>query len=274
MLIETLSITHDIDSHFSLPLLSDMMGTHEVEELDEMGRYLANGFSLKKSTITKYRTRLAAMEEMLNRPPPYSTKDVSRYLTYLYLNKSGQSSGDTVRQALDWWHQTNNQMPPCNPSIKRLCDAMHRELPNIGNPPRRALELEEKILLIKTAISRIREPGDHWERNATILALDFTTGLRIKDILRIKFEHLTFTYHPLRLKIWITLDGKKDHFSVGKSSIEYTRIAEDPYDGVMKLWEYTQKSDNPSGTVYVFKSTRSNDHITYDSMSREILLVS
>ena len=54
-------------------------------------------------------------------------------------------------------------------------------------------------------------------------------------------------------------------------SIEYTRVAEDPYDGVMKLWEYTQKSDNPSGNVYVFKSTRSNDHITYDSM-REILL--
>ena len=48
---------------------------------------------------------------------------------------------------------------------------MHRELPNIGNPPRRALELEENNLLIQTAVSRIREPGDHWERNATILAL-------------------------------------------------------------------------------------------------------
>ena len=42
--------THDIDSHFSIPLLSDMMGTHEVEELDEVGRYLANEFSLKKAT--------------------------------------------------------------------------------------------------------------------------------------------------------------------------------------------------------------------------------
>ena len=70
---------------------------------------------------------------------------------------------------------------------------MHRELPNIGNPPRRALELEEKNLLIQTAsVSRIREPGDHWERNATILALDFTTGLRIQDILRIKFEHPSY----------------------------------------------------------------------------------
>ena len=34
--------THDIDSHFSLPLLSEMMGTHEVEELDKVGRYLTH----------------------------------------------------------------------------------------------------------------------------------------------------------------------------------------------------------------------------------------
>ena len=55
-------------------------------------------------------------------------------------------------------------------------------------------------------------------------------------------------------------------------SIEYTRVAEDPYDGVMKLWEFTQNSNNLSENTYIFKSTRSNaDHITYDSM-REILL--
>ena len=79
-------------------------------------------------------------------------------------------------------------------------------------------------------------------------------------------------FQPKNGPFYHITDGKKDHFSVGKSSIEYTRIAEDPYDGVMKLWEYTQKSDNPSGNVYVFKSTRSNDHITYDSM-REILKI-
>ena len=248
-----------------------MMGTYEVGKLDEVGQYLANEFSLKKATITKYRTKLAAMEEMLKRPPPYSTKDVSRYLTHLYLNKSGKSSGDTVRQALDWWHQTNNQTPPCNASTKRLCDAMHRELPNSGNPPRRPLEPEEKNLLIRLAISRIREPGDHWDRNATILALDFATGLRIQDLLRIRFEHLTFAYHPLRLKIWIT-DGKKDLFSVGKMSIEYTRVVEDPYDGILKLWEFTQNSNYLSENTYIFKSTRSNaHHITYDYM-RDILL--
>ena len=156
-----------------------------------MGRYLANGFSLKKSTIANYRTKLAAVEAMLNRLPPYSTEDVSRYLTYLYLNKSGKSSGDKVRQALDWWHQTNNQPPPCNPS--RPGQTSMPVMPCIENYQTLVTLLDERWRLrrktysfILPGTSRSKEPGDHWERNAVILALDFTTGLRIHDVLRIK----------------------------------------------------------------------------------------
>ena len=83
-----------------------------------------------------------------------------------------------------------------------------------------------------------------------------------KELKSFSYAFFLSFFYPLRLKIWITLDGKKDHFSVGKSSIEYTRIAEDPYDGVMKLWEYTQKSDRIHQELYYMFSNQPEVMIT------------
>ena len=158
-----------------------------------------------------------AMEKALLKPPPYTPLEVRRYLTQLYLNKAGRSTANKVRIALDWWHQVNDYPPPCNPSVTRLCDAMLRELPKIGNPARRPFEDLETKTLLDLGSSRIIRPGDHWDRNTTILAIALATALRIQDVLRLRYIDLTWQYQPLRLTMWLT-DGKKDRFSEGKLS--------------------------------------------------------
>ena len=121
---------------------------------------------------------------------------------------------------LVWWSEVYNQQSPCNPSITRLCDSMHRELPIKGNPARRALTSVEQEKMTFLADGKIKTPGDVWHRNVTLLCLDLTTALRIGDVLRLKHNDLTWCHNPLRLKIWLA-DGKKDKWSSGSWSNEY-----------------------------------------------------
>ena len=172
--------------------------------LDRTAAQLSNEYSLKSGTVEDYQAMMRAMEKTLLKPPPYTTLEVRRYLTQLYLNKAGRTTPNKVRVALDWWHQVNDCPPPCNPSsVTRLCNAMLRELPKIGNPARRHLDDPETKTLLDLASLRIIRPGDHWDRNATILAMALTTALRIKDVLKLRYSNLTWQYQPLRLTMWL-----------------------------------------------------------------------
>ena len=233
--------------------------------LDQTAAQLSNEYSLKVGTIKDYQGILRTMETALLKPPPYTPLEVRRYLTQLYLNKAGRTTPNKVRLALVWWHQVNDCPPPCNSSVTRLCDAMQRKLPNTGNPARRPLDDPETKTLLNLASSRIMRPGDHWDRNVTILALALTTALRIKDILRLRYSNLIWKYLPLRLTMWIT-DGKKDRMSVGKFSAEFTQDANNTSDGIVKLWYLTQVNKDKPITDYIFKSTTHDTHISYESM--------
>ena len=217
--------------------------------------------SLKPNTIKEHEKKLKAMKIYLSLDPPYTTNQVKRYLAHLYLQSVGQSTADKVRQALDWWHEIHNIPSPCNRSIIRLCNALHRELPKQGNVARRPLEQIEGNHLLTICDSRKKCPGDNWDRNSTILALDLDTGRRINDILCLRHSDLKWQYHPLRLTLWIR-DEKKDKFSNGQWSIEYQRGIN---DGILRLWQFTQLHTE-SQNDFVFKSSVSNNHISYDSM--------
>ena len=172
--------------------------------LDRTATQLSNDHSLKSGSIEDYQGMMRVMEKTLFKPPPYTPLEVRRYLTQLYLNKAGRTTPNKVRVALDWWHQVNDCPPPCNPSsVTRLCNAMLRELPKIGNPARRHLDDPETKTLLDLASLRIIRPGDHWDRNATILAMALTTALRIKDVLKLRYSNLTWQYQPLRLTMWL-----------------------------------------------------------------------
>ena len=217
--------------------------------------------SLKPNTIGEHGKKIKAMSLYLSMAPPYSTEQVRRYLAHLYLQSVGQSTADKVRQALDWWHEIHDIPSPCNKSIVRLCNALHRELPKQGNVARRPLEQIEGKHLLTICDSRRKCPGDNWHRNSTILALDLDTGRRIKDILCLRHSDLKWEYHPLRLTLWIC-DEKKDKFSNGQWSIEYPRGAN---DGILRLWQFTQLHTD-SQNDFIFKSSTNNHHISYDSM--------
>jgi integrase len=238
--------------------------------LDRTAAQLSNEYSLKVGTIKDYQGIMRAMEKTLSKPPPYTPLEVRRYLTQLYLKKAGRTTPNKVRVALDWWHQVNDCPPPCNPSVTRLCDSMLRELPKIGNPARRPLDDPETKTLLDLASSRIIRPGDHWDRNVTVLALALTTALRIQDMLRLRYSDLAWKYQPLRLTMWLT-DSKKDRLSEGKFSAEFTQDINNNSDGIGKLWYFTQINKDKPTTDYIFKSTMYDTHISYDSM-RSVLI--
>ena len=77
------------------------------------------------------------------------------------------------------------------------------------------------------------------DRNTTILAIALATALRIQDVLRLRYIDLTWQYQPLRLTMWLT-DGKKDRLSEGKLSTVFTQDIDNKYDGIIKLWNFTQ----------------------------------
>ena len=204
------------------------------------------------------------MSTTLGATPPYNTDQMRRYLAQLYLAKVGKTTADHARNAVDWWHEVHNIPSPCNESIVRLCDAMHRDLPKQGNKARRALTTKEGAQLLTLSDARIKSSGDHWHRNSTILALDLCTGLRISDILSLRHGDLKWFSNPLQVTIWIA-DGKKDTFSDGAQSILYIADNKDPNDGICRLWDFTRRLKGiPS--EFIFKSFNKESHISYDSM--------
>ena len=207
---------------------------------------------------------IVTMTAALGEAPPYSIDQVRRYLTSLYINKAGSTTGDKIRRALNWWHEVANCPTPCNESITRLCDAMHRELPTRGAVARRPLTREEGLQVISLSESLADRKGDNWHRNTCILALDITTGLRINDILQLRHSDLKWSHGPLRLSLWL-VDGKKDRFSEGAWSIEYIAALHSYTDGITRLWEFTQSFTGPP-SEYLFKSSATNSYVTYDSM--------
>ena len=204
------------------------------------------------------------MSTTLGATPPYNTDQMRRYLAQLYLAKVGKTTADHVRNAVDWWHEVHNAPSPCNGSIVRLCDAMHRVLPKQGNKARRPLTTKEGAQLLTLSDARIKSSGDHWHRNSTILALDLCTGLRISDILSLRHGDLKWFSNPLQVSMWIA-DGKKDTFSDGAQSIRYIADLKDPNDGIYRLWHFTRRLKGiPSD--FIFKSFNKESHISYDSM--------
>ena len=65
--------------------------------------------------------------------------------------------------------------------------------------------------------------------------------------------------------MWLA-DGKKDRMSKGKLSTEFTQDTNNTYDGIVKLWYFTQVNKDKPQTDYIFKSTTHDTHISYDSM--------
>ena len=60
------------------------------------------------------------------------------------------------------------------------------------------------------------------------------------------------------------MELKKDHFSDGAWSIEYIADLHDYTDGITRLWEFAQSHTVPPNE-YLFKSSATNSHVTYDS---------
>ena len=144
-------------------------------ELDHIAQQLSLEKSLKCNTISGYQKSITLMRCYTGFFPAIQHRPLQmrRYLAQLYyLTKT---TADSTINAVDWWHEVHNIPSPCNESIVRLRDAMHRDLPKQGNKPRRALITKEGVLLLTLSDARITSSGDHWPRNSTILALDLCT---------------------------------------------------------------------------------------------------
>ena len=131
----------------------------------------------------------------------------------------------------------------------RLCDAMHRDLPNIGNPARRPFTAIETEAIIRLCQTKSKFPGDVWDRNGTLFAMDLSTALRIEDLLNLKHEHLRWQSHPTRLSVYIT-DGKTDKFSVGKWTTEFAQFSTNMEDGLHRLRMFVTNSKNTTGFIF------------------------
>ena len=133
-------------------------------ELISKSYQLAARSSIKTSTIQGYQGRLSTMSVYWLQPTPslyiQAPDEVRAYLYSLYESEAGKNAGDQVRRALVWWSEVYNQPSPCNPSITRLCDSMHRKLPIKGNPARRALTSAEQEKMISLADGKIKTFGD------------------------------------------------------------------------------------------------------------------
>ena len=124
---------------------SEEVQIHDDDDEDDEDNVINDAGVCTGGTDGGVRRKVEIEEEILYTPvslgatPPYSTDQMRRYLAQLYLAKVGKTTADHVRNAVDWWHEVHNTPSPCNESIVRLCDAMHRDLPKQGNKARRPL---------------------------------------------------------------------------------------------------------------------------------------
>ena len=208
----------------------------------------------------------------LGHQPPFTDREVICLLKSLHEEKVGQTTADNYRLAISWWHQISGHPDPCGKQTARLCDAIHRDLPNTGNPARRPFTSEEAEAILRLCRSKSMVPGDVWDRNGTIFALDLSTALRIEDLLGLRHEHLRWQEYPTRLSVYIT-DGKTDKFSVGKWTTDFMQSPHNINDGLRRLKMFVASSRNTTG--FIFRSQGEehdpNSHVSYDTMRRTLL---
>lgn len=228
--------------------------------------------SLKEATGKRYRAKVKEAAIRIGHQPPFTDMEVIVLLKSLHEDAVGQTTADQYRLAISWWHQISGHHDPCGKQTARLCDAMHRDLPNIGNPARRPFTAIETEAIIRLCQTKSKFPGDVWDRNGTLFAMDLSTALRIEDLLNLKHEHLRWQSHPTRLSVYIT-DGKTDKFSVGKWTTEFAQFSTNMDDGLHRLRMFVTNSKNTTG--FIFRSQgeehNPNSHVTYDTMRRTLL---
>ena len=228
--------------------------------------------SLKEATGKRYRAKVKEAAIRIGHQPPFNDMEVIVLLKSLHEDAVGQTTADQYRLAISWWHQISGHHDPCGKQTARLCDAMHRDLPNIGNPARRPFTAIETEAIIRLCQTKSKFPGDVWDRNGTLFAMDLSTALRIEDLLNLKHEHLRWQSHPTRLSVYIT-DGKTDKFSVGKWTTEFAQFSTNMDDGLHRLRMFVTNSKNTTG--FIFRSQgeehNPNSHVTYDTMRRTLL---
>ena len=98
-------------------------------------------------------------------------------------------------------------------------------------------------------------PGDVWDRNGTLFALDLSTALRIEDLLSLKYEHLRWQEYPTRLSVYIT-DGKTDKFSVGKWTTDFVQSPHNMNDGLASSTKDVCSQYRECNRIHLQKSRR------------------
>ena len=247
--------------------------------IDEEKRYqaaieLMKGKSLKEDTGRRYKIKIKDATSRIGHQPPFNNREVINLLKSLHEEKVGQTTADVYRVAISWWHQISGYPDPCDKQTARLCDAIHRDLPNKGNPARRPFSTQEADKIIQYCRDHSKTPGDVWDRNGTLIALDLSTALRIDDMLSLKYEDLRWQQNPIRLSVWIA-DGKTDKFSVGKWTTEFLQYSTEFNDGLHRLREFVTRTKEATG--YIFRSQGQEhdpaSHVTYDTMRKTLLRI-
>ena len=91
--------------------------------------------SLKEATGKRYRAKVKEAAIRIGHQPPFNDMEVIVLLKSLHEDAVGQTTADQYRLAISWWHQISGHHDPCGKQTARLCDAMHRDLPNIARQP-------------------------------------------------------------------------------------------------------------------------------------------
>ena len=228
--------------------------------------------SLKEDTGKKYLSKVNEASIKIGHAPPFNTQEIIIFLKLLHELQVGKTTADAYRVAISWWHQISGYPDPCVTQVVRLCNAIHRDLPSIGNPARRPLTTLEADNIIQYCKNKSKAPGDVWDRNGTLVALDISTALRIDDLLNLKYEHLHWQENPPRLSVFIT-DGKTDTFSVGKWTTDFLQYSTGMNDGLHRLREFIKPSKETAGFIFRSQGHEGDptSHVTYDTMRRTLL---
>jgi integrase len=228
--------------------------------------------SVKEDTGKKYLAKVAEASSQIGHIPPFNTQEIVVFLKTLHERQVGRTTSDSYRQAISWYHQISGYTDPCGTQIVRLCTAIHRDLPSKGNPPRRPFTKLETDNLIRYGQLKSKAPGDIWDRNGTMVALDISTALRIDDMLNLKHEDLHWQDNPSRLSVFIS-DGKTDTFSVGKWTTDFLQYSNNMNDGVYRLREFVKSSRESTGFIFRSQGQEGDpiSHVTYDTMRRTLI---
>lgn len=196
---------------------------YTLAELDGWTEMLLKEKSLKADSIKTHQQELKAIMEHFARPPPYSTAEIHQYMVYRWREGSGKTTADRIRRALTWEAETHNRTTPVCAQTHRLCTALQRVSPNLGAPPRIAIQPEQAEILMQLAASKSKTPGDVWDRNRMLIAVDIGLGFRIDDLI-----HLEFMNYILHKTPSVSVFGSK----TGKP------ISSPLVNGPLSIWQF------------------------------------